>query len=79
MEKLELGFHGKLPRNTYRVARTESIKQEATKVIDGDYVEAFLSMDQKQQQLVMSGVNKDSGFEVTKEVRQIIEILKELH
>lgn len=47
MEKLELNFYGKLPRNAYRIAKIESLKQEATNVVDGDYIESFLSMDQK--------------------------------
>lgn len=69
MERLELNFYGKLARNTFRLAKTESIKQEATHIIDGDYVESFLVLDQKQQQLVMQGINKDFGGDVVREVR----------
>eukprot|EP00347_Sterkiella_histriomuscorum_P011081 403373826 len=79
MEKLEVNFYGKLPRINYKIAKTESLKQEPTNVIDGDYVESFLIMDQKQQSLVLQGINKDFGAEFIKEIRQVIEVLKDLH
>jgi len=47
MEKLDLNYYGKLSRVAYRSAKTESLKQEATNIIDGDYVQNYLDSEIK--------------------------------
>ncbi|CDW78610.1 dna damage-binding protein 1 [Stylonychia lemnae] len=77
MEKLDMNFYGKLSRVTFRSAKTESLKQEATNIIDGDYVQNYLDSEMKFQNTVIQQMLKDYNQEFARDIKGILEILKD--
>jgi hypothetical protein len=82
VEKLELQDIGNIPRSEYRKVKTDSLKRDSFNIIDGDYLEHFLHLDNKSQNSVISAVllnQREFNPQILKDCKALIEIMRDKH